>query len=58
MVQIEELPEELQEKIRNLFKGIQEMDNCPEHPGFGPIYVAPAYFAVYMLRCFRDGEGS
>lgn len=58
MVKIDELPENIQEKIRNLFQSIEQMDNRPTHNGLGPIYLKPEFYAVSLLKEFINGIDS
>lgn len=58
MVRINELPEELQKKIRDLYESIQKMDNKPEHLGLGPVYLVPEFYAVLLLKELINGIDS
>lgn len=58
MVKIDELPENLKKKVSGLFKAIDKMENRPEHPGFGPIYMIPEHYAVFLLKEFIAGADS
>ena len=58
MVKIDELPEDIQKKIRDFFKSIENIDNRPTHNGLGPIYLNPVYYSISLLKEFINGDDS
>lgn len=58
MVRMDELPEDLQKKIRDLYEAIKGMENRPEHFGLGPIYLVPEYYAVLLIKELINGIDS
>ena len=55
MVEIDELPKDLQQKIGSIRNGIRHMSNHPCDPSFPNIYGVSAYFS---MGSFVGGEDS